>query len=81
MKIEMEYGVQITAPLFPAFYVAKGTRIFTVLFFSEATGVVVKREEDVLWNIGELRGDWKRCTDSFHWERLPAGTKIVLTQE
>ena len=80
MKTEMQIGEWVSVPAFPAFYKAKSSFGQTVLLTSSTKGVVVDIGDSPLGLLFDS-ADWVRCDSEDHWERLPAGTQIVLTQE
>jgi hypothetical protein len=50
-----------------------------VLFRSVYTGVVVKESKN--FELGDFDDTFISCADNEEWQRLPAGSQVILTQE
>ena len=77
MKVEIKRGQETTKTKFPALYQSKQSRL-VVLFTSASKGFKVR---DVIGNFCiSNTEDWVNCDHASHWERLPDGTQLILTQ-
>ncbi len=52
-----------------------------VLFTDRTTGMVLNSNPDILYPIGMYAEDWDEVLDTIHWEVLPKGTVVKLTQD
>lgn len=80
MKVEVEIGiVKGEPPHFPALY-ENIDRGYVVMFCSAHAGTVVF-DPNRVHGVGNYDDSWVPCYQRSHWTRLPAGSKVTLTQE
>lgn len=71
---------QFTFPLLARIKSTSSLAVGTVvLFTSPNCGTVV--HSTCAWNIGSYRGDWVALSSTTHWEILPTGTQVVITNQ
>lgn len=80
MKVEVEIGIAKDEPLhFPALYKNKDSG-YVVMFYSAEAGTVVFAPNGA-HGVGNYDDCWVPCYQGACWTRLPAGSKVTLTQE